>query len=231
MAFEHEDFFTQEWKAIPNSGTETEKNCDSCFDCNICLDFAHEPVVTLCGHLYCWSCIYKWLFVQSASLAPDEPPQCPVCKDGISHTKMVPLYGRGQTLSRCDRDSDAKPTLEDISIPPRPPASGIQSLLAMATSPQNGSRQQLPYRNPYQTQHINSSTYQDNDTPQMHNLGTFMTPLFPQFVFGFGNSENSHHMIGNSSSRWRRQEMLANKSLNRISFFLFLCFLLCFILF
>nr|AFK34046.1 unknown [Medicago truncatula] len=112
MAFEHEDFFTQEWKAIPNSGTETEKNCDSCFDCNICLDFAHEPVVTLCGHLYCWSCTYKRLFVQSASLAPDEPPQCPVCEDGISHTKMVPLYGRGQTLSRCDRDSDAKPTLK-----------------------------------------------------------------------------------------------------------------------
>ncbi|VAI58924.1 unnamed protein product [Triticum turgidum subsp. durum] len=30
-----------------------------CFDCNICLDFAVEPVVTLCGHLYCWPCIYE----------------------------------------------------------------------------------------------------------------------------------------------------------------------------
>ncbi|CAH8279553.1 unnamed protein product [Arabidopsis lyrata] len=25
-----------------------------CFDCNICLETAHDPVVTLCGHLYCW---------------------------------------------------------------------------------------------------------------------------------------------------------------------------------
>ncbi|PNX80764.1 E3 ubiquitin-protein ligase rma1h1-like protein [Trifolium pratense] len=226
MAFEHEDFISQDWKATKNSVTEPEKNCDSCFDCNICLDFAHEPVVTLCGHLYCWSCIYKWLFVQSASLAPDEPPQCPVCKHGISHTKMVPLYGRGQsTLSLRDRDSNGKTTVQDISTPPRPSASGIQSLFAMATLPQNQSGQQLPYRNPYQNPHINSPPYQENDheTSQMLNLGSFMTPVFPYYVFG--NSENS------GSSRWRRQEMLANKSLNRISFFLFLCFVLCLILF
>jgi E3 ubiquitin-protein ligase RNF5 len=227
MAFEHEDFISQQdWKGTRNSVTETDKNCDSCFDCNICLDFAHEPVVTLCGHLYCWSCIYKWLFVQSASLAPDEPPQCPVCKDGISHTKMVPLYGRGQsTLSLRDHDCDRKTTLQDISIPPRPSASAIQSLLAMAPSPQNKSGKQLPYRNPYQNQLINSPPYHENDdeTSQMLNLGSFMTPIFPHYVFG--NSGNS------DSSRWRRQEMLANKSLNRISFFLFLCFVLCLILF
>ncbi|CAI8618213.1 unnamed protein product [Vicia faba] len=220
MAFEQEDYFSREWNSIGSSMTETEKkNCDSCFDCNICLDFAHEPVVTLCGHLFCWSCIYKWLYVQSASLAPDEPPQCPVCKHEISHTKMVPLYGRGQTAIH--RDDGIKTTVQDVSIPPRPPASGIQSLFAMATLPQRG-QQELAYRNPYQTQNIN----QENDATQMLNL---MTPVFPHFIFG--DSPSSDHVNGSGSSRWRRQEMLANKSLNRISFFLFLCFVLCLIFF
>jgi hypothetical protein len=27
--------------------------------CNICLDPACDPVTTLCGHLYCWPCIYQ----------------------------------------------------------------------------------------------------------------------------------------------------------------------------
>ena len=29
------------------------------FDCNVCYDTAREPVVTMCGHLYCWPCLYR----------------------------------------------------------------------------------------------------------------------------------------------------------------------------
>jgi len=29
------------------------------FECKICLEEACEPVVTRCGHLYCWACIYE----------------------------------------------------------------------------------------------------------------------------------------------------------------------------
>lgn len=29
------------------------------YDCNICYDTAREPVVTLCGHLFCWPCLYR----------------------------------------------------------------------------------------------------------------------------------------------------------------------------
>ena len=31
----------------------------TCFDCHICYDTAREPVVTLCGHLYCGPCLYR----------------------------------------------------------------------------------------------------------------------------------------------------------------------------
>ena len=29
------------------------------FECNICFDAAKDPVVTQCGHLYCWSCLHQ----------------------------------------------------------------------------------------------------------------------------------------------------------------------------
>ena len=29
------------------------------FECNICLDAARDPVVTQCGHLYCWPCLHR----------------------------------------------------------------------------------------------------------------------------------------------------------------------------
>jgi len=37
------------------------KSTEYDFDCNICLESVQDPVVTRCGHLYCWACLYKWL--------------------------------------------------------------------------------------------------------------------------------------------------------------------------
>lgn len=60
------------------------------FECNICFDLAQDPIITLCGHLYCWPCLYKWLHIHSHS------QECPVCKALIQEEKLVPLYGRGK---------------------------------------------------------------------------------------------------------------------------------------
>ncbi|KAL4566319.1 hypothetical protein LXL04_030433 [Taraxacum kok-saghyz] len=60
------------------------------FECSICLDLAQDPVVTLCGHLFCWPCIYKWLHM------PARSQECPICKASIEEGKLVPLYGRGK---------------------------------------------------------------------------------------------------------------------------------------
>jgi len=56
------------------------------FECNICLDTASDPVVTMCGHFYCWPCIAMWL---------ERSDQCPVCKSVISKEKIIPVYARG----------------------------------------------------------------------------------------------------------------------------------------
>ncbi|KAI5019594.1 hypothetical protein ZWY2020_044482 [Hordeum vulgare] len=37
----------------------------ACWDCSICLETATEPVVMLCGHLYCSTCIFCWLTTSS----------------------------------------------------------------------------------------------------------------------------------------------------------------------
>lgn len=67
--------------------TQTERL--DVFECNICLDSAQEPVVTFCGHLYCWPCVYKWLECSAE-------PACPVCKGPISPKRLIPVYGRGK---------------------------------------------------------------------------------------------------------------------------------------
>ena len=62
---------------------------ESAFICNICLEITtKDPVVTQCGHLYCWPCLYRWLNTQNT-------PCCPVCKAGISRENVIPLFIRG----------------------------------------------------------------------------------------------------------------------------------------
>ncbi|KAL9661145.1 hypothetical protein QQ045_025967 [Rhodiola kirilowii] len=77
--------------------------------CNICLDFAQDPVVTLCGHLYCWPCLYKWLHRHSYSQA------CPVCEALIQEETLLPSYGRGKKRE----DPRLKPN-PGMEIPNRP---------------------------------------------------------------------------------------------------------------
>lgn len=79
------------------------------FECNICFDLAQEPVVTLCGHLFCWPCLYKWLHIHSHA------QECPVCKALVEENKLVPLYGRGKNST----DPRSK-SIPGVEIPNRP---------------------------------------------------------------------------------------------------------------
>uniref|UniRef100_A0A7N0RE02 E3 ubiquitin-protein ligase RMA n=1 Tax=Kalanchoe fedtschenkoi TaxID=63787 RepID=A0A7N0RE02_KALFE len=219
-----------------------EHDNSACFDCNICLDFARDPVVTLCGHLYCWPCIYKWFHVQSASLASDEHPQCPVCKADVSHTTVVPLYGRGQTQSETERRNNGK-----SPIPPRPAACSPRGSSLTVAAP---SGQQLQYRNPYQNHSHFSDQHHENENDSAPSLlsysGATASGYSHPVIWMFGEMVNarmlgnatslyaypsSYQVVQTSSLRSRRHELQADKSLNRISIFLFFCFLLCLFLF
>lgn len=70
---------------------------DSRFVCSICLEPVVEPVVTLCGHLFCWPCLYRWTqrsarLLGSSDTLPNETPLCPVCKATIPSENVIPLY-------------------------------------------------------------------------------------------------------------------------------------------
>lgn len=214
------------------------------FDCNICLDSVQDPVVTLCGHLYCWPCIYKWLYFQNTSAEnPDQlqQQQCPVCKAEISKTSLVPLYGKGQTT----KHSNGKACHLGIVIPQRPlgPACGVDPPRAISTTTSPYQTQPIYHRNySYQTQqyHPNQGSY---NTSSILNTGSTMTNMFDPTigVFGemiyarvFGNTitnlytyPDSYHLAGSTTPRVRRHLMQADKSLNRVCFFLFCCFILC----
>ncbi|KAK6154336.1 hypothetical protein DH2020_008584 [Rehmannia glutinosa] len=244
--------YNQKWNSHSQS-TSVPENLNGCFDCNICLDSCHEPVVTLCGHLYCWPCIYKWLQIQRSSFESDEQPKCPVCKAYLSTSSMVPLYGRGRSPSESE---SKKPKLGLTNIPPRPPAVGVNALQPAPTSISSDLNQQ---NNPNPLLPENQAFHQQQYFP--HPFGNYTSMTSPTFgspttnssfsptinmvgeiVFAgmFGSSDsnlfaypysNSYPFPGNGSPRLRRQEIQLDKSLNRVSIFLFCCIALCLILF
>ncbi|KAK9269828.1 hypothetical protein L1049_025401 [Liquidambar formosana] len=93
----------------PSFSSNNGNNDAGDFECNICFDLAQDPIITLCGHLFCWPCLYKWLHVHSHS------HECPVCKALIEEEKLVPLYGRGKTST----DPRSK-SIPGDNIPNRP---------------------------------------------------------------------------------------------------------------
>ena len=110
-----------------DSDNETTKtSLVSPFECNICLDAVTQPVVTRCGHLYCWPCLFRWLEpgmlpeekdVLMAASRTEPPPSpslfagggtrgvdstrrcCPVCKAESSVAEIIPIYVRNNSDS------------------------------------------------------------------------------------------------------------------------------------
>jgi len=224
----------EKWTAIPDS----ENSTPGCFDCNICLETVQDPVVTLCGHLYCWPCLYKWLHFQSSSTENQdlEKQQCPVCKAEISQASLVPLYGKGQTT----KPSKGKAPHLGMVIPRRPPgpACGVDTTASAYQTQQlyhgNYSYQSRQYHpNPGSYGATSSTLTPGGATTNSFNptIGFFGETIYARV---FGNTitnldtyPNTYHLVGNTSPRARRHVMQVDKSLSRICFFLFCCAILC----
>lgn len=87
------------------------------FDCNICLDMARDPVLTCCGHLFCWSCFYQLAYVYANAR------ECPVCKGEVTETGLTPIYGNASASGNHELGLKGA----GLRVPPRPVAPRIES--------------------------------------------------------------------------------------------------------
>ncbi|KAJ9550242.1 hypothetical protein OSB04_014287 [Centaurea solstitialis] len=217
------------FKSTSKSANKPERSFSSGFDCNICLDSVQDPVVTLCGHLYCWPCIYKWIHHQntpSEETLEKKTPKCPVCKTEISQKTIVPLYGRGQASV----NEEKSPSLEELAIPPRPPTPryGAVGEPAGPLLSRRGFHQRAPPPLSMPDRGgVDLATVVMSPSPTIGMLGEMVsgrilgdleTPLFA--------TPNSYNLAGVSTRRARRQATEADRLLSRIYTFLFCCLIL-----
>ena len=90
------------------SNSNEQKQSISSYECSICLDVAKEPVVTKCGHLFCWPCIYSW---------NQQKNKCPNCNNVIGKDDFIPVYNKDQNINNTNR----------FKIPERPKGERNQS--------------------------------------------------------------------------------------------------------
>jgi len=90
-----------------NHVSNSTANKDNRFVCAICLEtVSDEPVVTRCGHLYCWPCLYQWLqpgmLLSEYRAAFGSPTTATTTTDEPNHNGMMPnrnSSGTGATAS------------------------------------------------------------------------------------------------------------------------------------
>ena len=109
--------------SVPSLADQDER-----FSCNVCLDVVKDPVVTQCGHLYCWPCLYRWLKTHHTT--------CPVCKSGVTQENVIPIYIRG-----VEHDPRLK-AMDGSEVPNRPQGHRIDATEVHLN--QNGGNGNIP---------------------------------------------------------------------------------------
>lgn len=213
VEFDQRDNSFEKWKT--SNLDKLEENSPQGFECNICLDLVHDPVVTLCGHLYCWPCIYKWIHYNALSSEniDNKQPKCPVCKAEVSQKTLIPLYGRGQATK-----TSTKAMSLGLAIPQRPPSPRCTSHGLI----DNNNISPLSHDD-----HRNHITLEHMLSPG----GTTTGEIVYARMFGNSLNTDSYTYSSSYSPRLRRQLLQTDQSLSRICFFLCCCLVTCLLLF
>ncbi|QCD95894.1 E3 ubiquitin-protein ligase RNF185-like [Vigna unguiculata] len=103
-------------KALGLRTNEGEGFAAKLFHCNVCLKRAKDPVLTCCGHLFCWACFHKLPLPCSYSKAKE----CPVCEGEVTDESLTTIYGNSNVHSEVDDEASNE-------IPPRPCSRRVES--------------------------------------------------------------------------------------------------------
>ncbi|KAH8335725.1 hypothetical protein KR074_012040 [Drosophila pseudoananassae] len=77
--------------------------------CNLCAQYVRGGVITICGHLFCWACLWP-------KLHNSLHPKCPQCSNPlILHEDIIPFHGEGPHGQSDDDEVVAQP--ESVSRP------------------------------------------------------------------------------------------------------------------
>lgn len=194
-----------------SSSSSAAAGADSGFECNICFDPAQDPVVTTCGHLFCWRCLYLWFQQQ-----PNH--QCPVCKAKIEKENVIPVYSRGGSRSdHAFHRADDVPDADEPEVPARPHAAPHASSSSSSSDSVRGHRWR-PFRH----------GRVDSNQTNFHGFGPFLQGYggfvgFGPFGFSFGAGAGglgggSEQMTPGAASRPLSREEEAQQKLAHILF-------------
>ncbi|EDX13106.1 uncharacterized protein LOC6728254 [Drosophila simulans] len=71
--------------------------------CNECHQYVRGGVVTICGHLFCWTCLWP-------KLSGTTMPRCPFClRHLLMYEDIMPFHGEGPNAHQEDNNVPAQP--------------------------------------------------------------------------------------------------------------------------
>lgn len=70
----------EKWTRRALAGDKNDTDATLGVKCVLCLECRRDTTATICGHLFCWTCILDWL---------NKKEECPVCREPMKRSNVV----------------------------------------------------------------------------------------------------------------------------------------------